>query len=101
MNYFTNRIPDMQGVCSCGLKKRTNRLYQTSTMSALLGAVYDGEKSMSQLLEHGDFGIGTFDALDGEMIIVDGVVRHFRAEGHVEEVASDCKTKKRALKQRP
>ncbi len=72
--------------------RMTNRLYQTSTMTALLGAVYDGETTMAQLLEHGDFGIGTFDALDGELIVLDGVARQFRDEGQAAEVDLDSKT---------
>ncbi len=48
-------------------------IFQTSLMSALLDGVYDGEMSVAQLLEHGDFGLGTFNALDGEMVVLDGV----------------------------
>jgi acetolactate decarboxylase len=72
--------------------RKTNFLYQTSTMTALLGAVYDGETTMAQLLEHGDFGIGTFDALDGELIILDGVARQFRDQGQAAEVKLGSKT---------
>jgi len=42
-------------------------------MSALLDGVYDGEMTVAQLLEHRDFGLGTFNALDGEMVVLDGV----------------------------
>jgi acetolactate decarboxylase len=38
-------------------------------MSALLDGVDNGEMTIGQLLTHGDFGPGTFDALDGEMAI--------------------------------
>ena len=48
-------------------------IFQTSLMSALLDGVYDGDMSVAQLLEHGDFGLGTFNALDGEMVVLDGV----------------------------
>ena len=61
-------------------------------MTALLGAVYDGETTMAQLLAHGDFGIGTFDALDGELIILDGVARQFRGQGQAAKVRPDTKT---------
>ena len=43
-------------------------IYQTSLMSALLSGVYEGETTMADLLQHGDFGLGTFNHLDGEMI---------------------------------
>src|SRR5438874_459561 len=47
-------------------------LYQISTSSALVEGVYSGSVCSSVLLEHGDFGLGTFENLDGEMVILDG-----------------------------
>ncbi len=58
-------------------------LYQVSTIDALMQGVYDGVLPVGELKEHGDFGIGTFDALDGEMIVLDGKVYHARADGRV------------------
>ena len=72
--------------------KSPNRLFQTSTMSALLDAVYDGEMSVEELLRHGNFGLGTFNALDGEMIVNDNVVHQLRADGHAGEVPHDVLT---------
>jgi acetolactate decarboxylase len=40
---------------------------------------------MDELLEHGDFGLGTFDALNGEMIVLDGTVYQVPASGIAEE----------------
>lgn len=37
-------------------------------MSALLSGVYEGETTIASLLTRGDFGLGTFNELDGEMI---------------------------------
>ncbi|MDW1878062.1 acetolactate decarboxylase [Vibrio sp. Vb1026] len=48
--------------------KTNNEVYQTSTMLALLDGIYDGVISFEDLKKRGDFGIGTFDQLDGEMI---------------------------------
>lgn len=50
----------------------SGEVYQVSTMSSLLDGVYDGALNYEQLREHGDFGIGTFDHLDGEMVGFDG-----------------------------
>ena len=47
-------------------------LYQISTSTALVEGVHSGSVSSSVLLEHGDFGLGTFENLDGEMVILDG-----------------------------
>jgi acetolactate decarboxylase len=59
-------------------------VYQTSLMSALLDGIYDGDTTVATLLEHGDFGLGTFNALDGEMLILDGVCYRMRVDGTVE-----------------
>jgi hypothetical protein len=42
-------------------------LYQTSTITALLAGEYDGDLTCGQLKARGDIGLGTFNALDGEM----------------------------------
>jgi acetolactate decarboxylase len=49
-------------------------LYQISTSSALVEGVYFDSICSSVLLEHGDFGLGTFEDLDGEMVILDGQI---------------------------
>jgi len=49
-------------------------LYQISTSTALVEGIYSGSIPSSVLLEHGDFGLGTFEGLDGEMVIVDGQI---------------------------
>ncbi len=53
-------------------------VFQTSLMSALLDGVYDGDLTIRQLLSHGDFGLGTFNGLDGEMVITDGICYQLR-----------------------
>jgi len=60
---------------------RRHPVFQFSLMSALLAGVYDGELTVRELLQHGDFGLGTFNSLDGEMIIVDGVCHRLRSDG--------------------
>ena len=47
-------------------------LFQVSTAGALVEGVFDGVVTIRSLREHGDMGLGTFDALDGEMLAVDG-----------------------------
>ena len=58
-------------------------IYQTSTIDALLAGAYDGDLTLDQLMKHGDFGLGTFDHLDGEMIILDGNIYQIKADGKV------------------
>jgi len=56
-------------------------LYQTSCIDALLAGDYDGQMTLGRLKTHGNLGLGTFDALDGEMVLLDGVVYQVRADG--------------------
>jgi acetolactate decarboxylase len=56
-------------------------IYQTSTMAALLDGVYDGDVTFAEIAKHGDFGLGTFNQLDGEMVAVEGQFYRLRADG--------------------
>lgn len=56
-------------------------IFQTSTMGALLDGVYEGNVTVRELLRHVDFGLGTFNRLDGEMLVLDGVCYQLRADG--------------------
>jgi acetolactate decarboxylase len=56
-------------------------VYQTSTMGALLDGVYEGDVTTRELLRHGDFGLGTFNRLDGEMLVLGGVCYQLRGDG--------------------
>jgi acetolactate decarboxylase len=58
-------------------------LYQVSTINALVLGIYDGVQSTGDIQKHGDFGIGTFEALDGEMIVVDGKYYQATSDGSV------------------
>jgi len=72
--------------------RRTDALYQTSTINALMEGVYDGTETIGELKRNGDFGIGTFHALDGEMIGLDGAFYQVKADGTVRDVADDART---------
>lgn len=56
-------------------------VYQNSTIDALLDGNYDGEMTIADLRRQGDFGLGTFNALDGEMLMLDGVCYQVRSDG--------------------
>jgi acetolactate decarboxylase len=58
-------------------------VFQTSTLEALLHGAYEGDVTVAELAGRGDLGLGTFDALDGELIAVDGVVYRAAADGSV------------------
>lgn len=67
-------------------------LTQVSTIDALLAGAYDGQITLGELKQHGDLGIGTFDALEGEMIVIDGNVYQARTDGTVIEMPDDAAT---------
>ncbi|MBF6638888.1 acetolactate decarboxylase [Rouxiella silvae] len=71
---------------------RPNVLYQASLMSALLSGVYEGDVTMAQLREHGDFGLGTFNKLDGELIAFDGNIFQLRGDGTARRASPEQKT---------
>ncbi len=69
-----------------------NVLTQVSTIDALLNGLYEGETTIRKLEEWGDFGIGTFNGLDGEMVAVDGRFYRVTSQGTVQMVSPDIKT---------
>jgi len=61
-------------------------------MSALLSGVYEGNTTIEDLLNHGDFGLGTFNELDGELIAFNSEVYQLRADGSAREASRQQKT---------
>jgi acetolactate decarboxylase len=62
---------------------------RSSTLSALLDGTDHGDVTVAELLRHGDFGLGTFNDLDGEMLILDGNCYRLRADGSATPARSD------------
>lgn len=62
---------------------RPQGLVQVATIDSLLAGVYDGMMSFGELKQKGDFGIGTVDRLDGEMVMLSGDVYQVRSDGRV------------------
>ena len=71
------------------LGKPIHTLFQVSTSAALVEGLYQGAVRVSRLLRHGDFGLGTFIDLDGEMVVVDGVCYRVAPDGVVTTVEGD------------
>ena len=79
-------------VVSCSTKKMatsgfttetTDRVYQYSLFTALANSIYDGTLSVAGVKTKGDMGLGTYNGLDGEMIVNNGKVYQFPANGKV------------------
>jgi acetolactate decarboxylase len=67
-------------------------LTQISTIDAILAGVYDGVMNYETLKGYGDFGIGTFEGLDGEMLAFDGKYYQIKADGIAYAVSGAMKT---------
>lgn len=83
--------------CSAGTKqampeKERDVIYQISTLNALINGNYDGYMTLGELKSHGDIGIGTFESLDGELIMVGGEVYKMKADGQVQQMPDDERT---------
>jgi acetolactate decarboxylase len=85
-------------VASCGPAQRTSprggarQITQVSLINALMVGRYEGVMPIPELLKYGDFGVGTLDHLDGELIILDGKAYQVRGDGAVVDVGSDRST---------
>ena len=62
---------------------KSNRIYQVSTLQALALGYTRPVVNAEEFLKHGDTGLGTFENVDGEMIVVDGVCYQARQDGSV------------------
>ena len=49
-------------------------IFQYGTMAGIIEGAYSGSLTIEELLKYGDFGIGTFDGIDGEMVILDSKI---------------------------
>jgi acetolactate decarboxylase len=69
-----------------------NSIYLCAPVNALVEGIYEEDILLSDVLRHGDFGIGTFDDLDGEMVILDGCCYQMHADGKVVRAGKEVKT---------
>lgn len=69
-------------IISCSTVNR-NTVTQISTIDAILAGAYDGTMTLRELATYGNFGIGTFDKLDGEMILLDGTFCQVKGDGNI------------------
>ena len=76
----------------CAESQDNDRIYQVSTLQALMLGLYDGNTTVQQLQQQGNHGIGTFNALDGEMILLDKKTYRIRSDGKAVEVEPETKT---------
>ena len=71
---------------------RAGELHQTSLISALIAGIYEGEATYGELRKHRDFGLGTFNDLDGEIFGFERAFYQLRSDGSARPVNDDQKT---------
>lgn len=67
----TTRVPDQ------------DTLYLSAPVNALVEGIYRQNTTLGQLKEHGDFGLGTFNDLDGELVLLGGTAFQITGAGEV------------------
>ena len=58
-------------------------IYLCAPVNAIVEGLFEQNVPLAELKQHGDFGLGTFNDLDGEMVLLDGVVYQITADGQV------------------
>jgi len=76
----------------CAHVQKNDVVFQSSTINALLKGIYDGDVTFGELKRNGDFGLGTFNGLDGEMIGLAGTFYQIKADGVAYPVEDSVKT---------
>lgn len=67
-------------------------LYISAPIAALVEGLYREDTTVGHVLAQGDFGIGTFNDLDGEMVVLEGTVYQLRVDGTASVVAESVQT---------
>ena len=65
------------------------KLFQHNTLAALMSGLYEGTLTIGELLEKGDFGIGTLSGINGELIVLEGKAYIATGDKKVRQVEDD------------
>lgn len=63
-----------------------NAVFLSAPVNSMMKGYYEQDTRIADLLDHGDFGLGTFNNLDGEMVMLDGKVYQLNADGRTYDV---------------
>lgn len=72
--------------------QQRNAVYLSAPVDALMKGCYKENTSIRELKQHGNFGLGTFNDLDGEMMMLDGTVYQLKEDGFAHEVSDTAET---------
>ena len=65
------------------MPNHSKKMFQVSTLQALMLGYTKSVISVSELLKHGDIGLGTFEDVAGEMIVLDARCYQAKSDGSV------------------
>src|SRR3954453_15904580 len=84
----------VQAISHAGLhpEHEPHVVFRTSPPDALFAGDFDGDLTFAELAQHGDFGLGTLNGLDGEMIALDGRFLRADVDGRIGEVPPTART---------
>lgn len=73
-------------------KSQEERIWHYSMIDAMRRGIYEGTHTVKELKTHGDFGLGTFNHLNGELIALDGIIYRIPPNGKVEVASENLKS---------
>lgn len=71
---------------------RSSAIYLSTPINALVEGIFEENVPLSDIKLHGDFGLGIFNDLDGEMMMLDGIVYQIDSEGCVNIIGDEALT---------
>lgn len=72
------------------LERGPDDIVQVQTIEAVMDGCYDGDVTVDELRGRGDFGIGTLQGLDGELVVVDGEFWNVDVDGRAAPASADA-----------
>lgn len=76
----------MKGSTGMDEQKKYTTLFQHGTLSLLVPGLFEGTMTVGELLQHGDYGIGTVQDLDGEMVVIAGKAYQVTGSGKINQL---------------
>jgi acetolactate decarboxylase len=70
-------------------RKADNKVYLCAPVNSLVEGIYEQNIPFSEIRKHGNFGLGTFNDLDGEMVMVDELIYRVGSDGKVNQITDE------------
>lgn len=66
-------------------------LFQESSLNSLVNGSYEGKMTVHDLLNHGDFGLGAMEYMDGELVCLDSACYRVTIDGMAHKLPPESK----------